>query len=167
MASTDSKVIEDLKEAFAGESQANRKYLAFAEKAETDNLPYAAKIFRAAAEAETIHAHSHLRLLGGVKTSSENIQSAIEGETFEFTKMYPGMLKDAKAAGDKAAEHGFNLANEAEKVHAELFKKALAKPAQTPPQVYVCKVCGHVHEGEPPEKCPICGGPKKGYFEIK
>ncbi|MDR3203514.1 MAG: rubrerythrin family protein [Deltaproteobacteria bacterium] len=166
MASTDPKVIEDLKEAFAGESQANRKYLAFAEKAQKDNLAYAAKIFRAAAEAETIHAHSHLRLLAGIKSTPENIGAAIEGETFEFTKMYPGMLADAKAAGDKAAEHGFNLANEAEKVHAELFKKALANPGQTPPKVYVCKICGHVHEGDPPDKCPICGGQKQNYFEI-
>ena len=166
MPSTDKKVIDDLKAAFAGESQANRKYLAFAAKAAAENLPYAAKIFRAAAEAETIHAHSHLRLLDGIKGTAENLQEAIGGETYEFTKMYPEMIKDAQAAGDKGTERGFHLANEAEKIHAELFKKAAANPGQAAPKIYVCKVCGHVHEGEPPENRPICGSKKQVYFEI-
>jgi rubrerythrin len=166
MPATDKKVIDHLKAAFAGESQANRKYLAFAAKAEADGLHYAAKIFKAAAEAETIHAHSHLRLLDGIKSTAENLQEAIGGETYEFTQMYPEMIKDAQAAGDKGSERGFNLANEAEKVHAELFKKAAANPGGAVPKVYVCKVCGHVHEGEPPEACPICGSKKQVYFEI-
>jgi rubrerythrin len=166
MPATDPKVIEDLKAAFAGESQANRKYLAFAAKAEQEKKPYAAKIFRAAAHAETIHAHSHLRLLDGVKSTEENLQEAINGETFEFTTMYPGMLKDAQAAGDKGTEKGFHLANEAEKVHAELFKKAAANPGQAAPKVFVCKVCGHVAEGSAPDVCPICGGKHQVYEEI-
>jgi rubrerythrin len=166
MASTDSKVVKDLKDAFAGESQANRKYLAYAKKADEEKLPYAAKIFRAAAEAETIHAHSHLRVLDGVKSTAENLQDAIGGETFEFTTMYPGMIERAKAASDKAAEKDFHLANEAEKVHAELFKKVAADPTKPAPKVYVCKVCGHVHEGEIPAQCPICGGKSQVYFEI-
>jgi rubrerythrin len=167
MASTDPKVIDDLKAAFAGESQANRKYLAYAHKAEQEKLPYAAKIFRAAAEAETIHAHSHYRLLGGIKTTAENLQDAINGETYEFEKMYPEMLADAKAANDSSAISGFHMANEAEKIHAELFKKALANPGQAAPKVFVCKVCGHVAEGEAPEVCPICGGKRQVYFEIQ
>ncbi|MDR1038607.1 MAG: rubrerythrin family protein [Deltaproteobacteria bacterium] len=167
MPSSDPKVIEDLKTAFAGESQANRKYLAYARKAEQEKLPYAAKIFRAAAEAETIHAHSHFRLLGGVKSTAENIQDAIAGETYEFTKMYPEMLEDAKAVKDSAAISDFHMANEAEKVHAELFKKALANPGQAAPKIFVCKVCGHVAEGEAPEECPICGAKRQVYFEIQ
>ncbi|MDR1872173.1 MAG: rubrerythrin family protein [Deltaproteobacteria bacterium] len=166
MATTDSKVIEDLKAAFAGESQANRKYLAYAKKADEEKLPYAARIFRAAAEAETIHAHSHLRVLDGVKSTAENLKDAIGGETFEFTKMYPEMIERAKAAGDKTAEKDFHLASEAEKVHAELFKKVAADPSKPAPKVYVCKVCGHVHEGTVPDQCPICGGKAQVYVEI-
>ncbi|MDR3154243.1 MAG: rubrerythrin family protein [Deltaproteobacteria bacterium] len=167
MPSTDPKVVDDLKAAFAGESQANRKYLAYAHKAEQEKLPYAAKIFRAAAEAETIHAHSHFRLLAGVKSTAENLQDAINGETYEFTKMYPEMLEDAKSAKDSAAISGFHMANEAEKIHAELFKKALANPGQAAPKVFVCKVCGHVAEGEAPELCPICGSKRQVYFEVQ
>jgi rubrerythrin len=167
MAVKDPKVIEDLKAAFAGESQANRKYLAYAHKAEIEKLPYAAKIFRAAAEAETIHAHSHLRLLSGIKTTAENLQDAINGETYEFEKMYPEMLEDAKKANESAAISGFHMANEAEKVHAEFFKKAMANPGKEAPKIFVCKVCGHVAEGECPEVCPICGGKKQVYFEIQ
>ncbi|MDR1084971.1 MAG: rubrerythrin family protein [Deltaproteobacteria bacterium] len=164
--STDSKVIADLKAAFAGESQANRKYLAYAKKADDEKMPYAARLFRAAAEAETIHAHSHLKVMDGIKSTAENLQDAISGETFEFTKMYPEMIEHAKAAGDKAAEHDFHLANEAEKVHAELYKKAAANPGQAAPKVYVCKVCGHIHEDSIPEKCPICGSKAQAYFEV-
>ena len=166
MPATDKKVIEDLKAAFAGESQANRKYLAFAAKAEAEGLSYAAKIFKAAAEAETIHAHSHLRLLDGIKGTPDNLQEAIGGETYEFTKMYPEMIKNAQAAGDKATERGLHLANEAEKVHAEFFKKAAANPGKAAPKVFVCKVCGHVAEGEAPDTCPICGSKHAAYFEI-
>ncbi|MDR1111043.1 MAG: rubrerythrin family protein [Deltaproteobacteria bacterium] len=167
MPASDPKVVADLKAAFAGESQANRKYLAFAAKAEQEKMPYAAKIFRAAAEAETIHAHSHLRLLDGVKDTAENLKEAIGGETFEFTKMYPEMIKNAQGAGDKHSERDFHLANEAEKVHAELFKKAAANPGQAAPKVFVCKVCGHVAEGSVPDTCPICGGKHQVYFEIQ
>ncbi|MDR1486467.1 MAG: rubrerythrin family protein [Deltaproteobacteria bacterium] len=167
MASSNTKVVEDIKNAFAGESQANRKYLAFAAKAEAEKLPYAAKIFRAAAEAETIHAHSHLRLIDGIKSTAENLKEAIGGETYEFTTMYPEFIKDAVAAGDKAAEKGFNLANEAEKVHAELFKKAAADPGKAAPKVFVCKICGHVAEDHAPDNCPICGGKAAVYVEIQ
>jgi rubrerythrin len=103
---------ENLKAAFAGESQANRKYLAFAKKADKEGFPQVAKIFRAAAEAETVHAHNHLRELGGIKSTKENVQGAIEGEHYEFTKMYPEFLEDAKEEGNKGAERSFDLANE-------------------------------------------------------
>ncbi|MDR2367019.1 MAG: rubrerythrin family protein [Deltaproteobacteria bacterium] len=167
MPATDPKVIADLKAAFAGESQANRKYLAFAAKAEQEKLPYAAKIFRAAAHAETIHAHSHLRLLDGIKGTADNLQEAIGGETYEFTQMYPEMIKNAQAAGDKPTERGLHLANEAEKVHAEFFKKAAANPGQAAPKIFVCKVCGHVAEGTAPDVCPICGSKHSAYEEIE
>ena len=162
-----SKTLENLKEAFAGESQANRKYLAFAHKADQEKKPYAARILRAAAEAETIHAHTHLKAMHGIGSTEENLKEAIEGETFEFTSMYPGMIKDAEAEGEKSALRSMTLANEAEKVHAELFKKALANPAQEPPKVFLCLVCGHVAEGHAPDSCPICGSKSQVYKEIE
>lgn len=161
-----SKVLEHLKEAFAGESQANRKYLAFAHKADQEKLPYAARIFRATAEAETIHAHAHFKALDGLGSTEDNLKAAISGETFEFTEMYPNMIKDAEAEGNKVAVRSFTLANEAEKVHAELFKKALANPGKEPPKVYLCIVCGHVAEDNAPEICPICGSKGHIYKEI-
>jgi rubrerythrin len=161
-----SKTLENLKNAFAGESQANRKYLAFAHKADQEKMPYAARIFRAAAEAETIHAHAHLRAMKGIGTTEENLKEALGGETFEFTEMYPPMIEAAKAEGDKSAERSMSLANEAEKVHAEMFKKALSSPAQEPPKVFLCMVCGHIAEGHAPDACPICGSKSQVYKEI-
>lgn len=156
---------ENLKAAFAGESQANRKYLAFAEKADKDGFPQIAKLFRAAAEAETVHAHNHLRVLGGIKSTKENIQAAIEGEHYEFTKMYPDFLDDAKAEGNSGAERTFNYANEVEKIHHKLYESAFnaledGKDLEKQ-DIYVCPVCGYTHEGEPPEACPVCGTVKK------
>lgn len=160
-----SKTMENLKNAFAGESQANRKYLAFAQKAEQDNKPFAARVFRAAAEAETLHAHSHLRAMKGIGSTEENLKEAIGGETYEFTEMYPPMIQDAEAEGEKAAARGMTLANEAEKVHAEMFKKALADPAKAA-KVFVCMVCGHLAEDHAPDACPICGAKGSTYKEI-
>ncbi|WP_243544849.1 rubrerythrin family protein [Pseudodesulfovibrio tunisiensis] len=164
-----SKTLENLKEAFAGESQANRKYLAFAQKADTEGLPQVAKLFRAAAEAETIHAHAHLRLMKGIGSTEDNLKAAIEGETFEFKSMYPDMMEDAKAEGENAVLRYFGFANEAEKVHAELYSAALEKMDQFEETEYwVCGVCGHTHAGPRPEgKCPICGAAPKAYFEVK
>ena len=162
---------ENLKTAFAGESQANRKYLAFAKKAEKDGFPQVAKVFRAAAEAETVHAHNHLRELGGIKSTPENIRGAIEGEHHEFTKMYPEFLEDAKSEGNKGAERTFNLANEVEKIHHELYTNALEAVDSgkdlKKQDVYICPVCGYTVEGEPPDKCPVCGAVKKVFQEIK
>ncbi len=129
-----SKTEKNLKDAFAGESQANRKYLAFAQKAQTEGYPQVAKLFRAAAEAETVHAHTHLRTLKGVKSTLENLKEAHGGETYEFQSMYPPMIAEAKAEGNEAAVRTFTYANEVEKVHAALYQKAIdtwEKPRRT------------------------------------
>jgi rubrerythrin len=148
-----------LREAFAGESQANRRYLAFAVKADQEGLPQAARMFRAAAEAETVHAHNHLRALNGIKSTKENLQEAIAGETHEFKKMYPEMIEAAKAEANKTAERSFNFANEVEKIHAALYQKLLDNlgKAQDHYSYYVCPVCGYTAEKEAPGACPVCG----------
>ena len=151
--------MENLKTAFAGESQANRKYLAFAQQAEKDGLPNVARLFRATAEAETIHAHGHLKAMGGVKSTAENLQAAIGGETYEFSQMYPPMLEQAEKEGHKA-KIMFRYAVEAEKIHAGLYTKALAAVnagKDIEEEVYLCPVCGHIEIGKRPDKCPICG----------
>jgi rubrerythrin len=153
------KTEEFLKEAFAGESQANRKYLAFAERADKDGFPQVARLFRAAAAAETVHAHSHLRVLQGVKSTKENLQDAIAGETHEFKSMYPEMIEAAKTEGNKAAERTFSFANEVEKIHATLYQKLLDNlgGAQENYDYYVCPICGYTAEGKAPDICPVCG----------
>ncbi|MEK7712719.1 MAG: rubrerythrin family protein [Nitrospirota bacterium] len=158
---------KNLKEAFAGESQANRKYLAFAKKAEDEGFKQIARLFRAAAEAETVHAHNHLRELGGIKSTKENLEEAINGESYEFQKMYPQMIKDAEAEGIKGALRSFNFANEVEKMHAELYKKALENIGKNPEvDYYVCQVCGNTVENEPPDECPVCGAKKKMFKKV-
>ena len=161
---------DNLQEAFAGESQANRKYLAFAKKAEQDGFPRVAKLFRAAAEAETIHAHAHLRVIGGVKSTGENLQVAIEGEGFEFQEMYPKFLKEAEDEGNKPAIFSFKHALAVEEIHHGLYKKALntvqAGSDLADSKIYVCAVCGNTVEGEPPDMCPVCNAPRDNFFEI-
>jgi rubrerythrin len=155
----------NLQEAFAGESQANRKYLAFAKQADRDGYPQVARLFRAAAAAETIHAHAHLRAMQGVGSTAENLQAAISGETHEFEQMYPGMIAAAEAEGHKAALRSFSYANAVEKTHAALYRQALAHlEAKDEYAYYVCSVCGHTHEREAPDVCPVCGA-KRGAFE--
>lgn len=163
-----SKSDDALKEAFAGESQANRKYLAFAAKADQEGFPQAAKLFRAAAEAETVHAHAHLRALKAIRSTRENLQEAIEGETHEFKSMYPDMIAAAKAEGHKEAERSFNFANKVEKIHAELYQHVLnnldsAKEAYS---YYVCPVCGYTSEKEAPETCPVCSAKGKMFKKV-
>lgn len=163
-----SKTEKNLQVAFAGESQANRRYLAFAKKADAEGYKQIAKLFRAAAEAETVHAHNHLRELGGIKSTKENLEEAINGETYEFMKMYPQMIEDAKAEGKKAALKSFSFANEVEKIHACLYKKALEILGKNPEvDYYVCQVCSNTVEGEPPDKCPICGALKKMFKKVE
>ncbi|MCX7770115.1 MAG: rubrerythrin family protein [Proteobacteria bacterium] len=159
---------KNLKDAFAGESQANRKYLAFAKKAEEEGYISIAKLFKAAAEAETIHAHNHLKELGGIKSTRENLLEAINGETFEFQNMYPKMIEEAKAENMSGAMRSFNYANEVEKVHAQLFKKALENiDKKENIDYYVCPVCGNTFENEVPDKCPICNALKKFFIKIE
>ena len=158
---------KNLKEAFAGESQANRKYLAFAEKADQEGRPQIARLFRAAAAAETVHAHSHLRALGGIGTTAENLKEAVGGETYEFESMYPPMIEAAQAEGHKAAVRSFTFANEVEKVHAELYRKALDNiDDTTETDIYVCSVCGYTCEGEAPDACPVCKAKAKAFFKV-
>jgi rubrerythrin len=162
-----SKTVKNLQDAFAGESQANRKYLAFAQKAEDEGFRQVAKLFRAAAEAETVHALNHLRELGAIKSTKENLAAAIGGETYEFESMYPQMIKEAEAERQKSAMRSFNLANDVEKIHSDLYKKALENLGKNPEVDYhVCLVCGNTVEGEPPDKCPICGAPKKMFKKV-
>ena len=160
---------ENLAVAFAGESQANRKYLAFAQAAEKEGYAQIARLFRAAADAETIHAHAHLRNMGGVGNTLENLRAAVAGETYEYTEMYPPMVEQAKAENHKAKTM-LGWANDAEKVHARLFGEALAALQAgkdlSKMDVYLCPVCGDVEFGEPPEKCPICGAPASRYQKI-
>lgn len=162
-----SKTEQNLRDAFAGESQANRKYLAFAKQAEQEGHKQAARLFRAAAEAETVHAHAHLRTLGEVKTTAENLKAAVAGETHEFKSMYPEMIATAKQEGNKAAERSFTYANDVEKIHAALYQKALDNLGKNPEaDYYVCSVCGYTCEKEPPEKCPVCGAAKKAFSKV-
>lgn len=164
-----SKSEDALKEAFAGESQANRKYLAFAAKADQEGYPQAARLFRAAAEAETIHAHNHLKALKAVKGTRENISAAFDGETHEFKSMYPEMIEAAKAEGNKEAERSFHFANEVEKVHARLYEQLLSGLGDAG-EVYaywVCPVCGYTVGKDAPEACPVCGAKGKTFRKIE
>lgn len=162
-----SKTHENLMAAFAGESQANRKYLAYAKQAEKEGLPQVAKLFRAAAEAETIHAHAHLRYAGKIKGTMENLEDAIAGETYEFTKMYPEMLADAEAEGESNVKRHLGWVNAVEEVHANLYKKALAAKGDVADvDYYVCSVCGYTHEGPYAGKCPICNAAESAFYKV-
>jgi len=157
-----------LKEAFAGESQANRKYLAYAIKADQEGYSQVARMFRAAAEAETVHAHNHLRALGKIKNTKENLQDAIAGETHEFKKMYPEMIEGAKAEKNSVAEKTFNYANAVEKIHAELYQKLLngLEIAKGNYPYYVCPVCGYTAEKSAPATCPVCNTKGEAFKRI-
>ena len=157
--------------AFAGESQANRKYLAFAKKAEEDGFPQVAKLFRAAAEAETVHAHAHLRAMDGVRSTTENLAEAIEGEHHEFVSMYPEFIAVAEQEGNKRAEISFKNAMAVEKIHYGLYSNALeavsGKKDLPPAQIHICTVCGNTFVGSVPDRCPICNAPKEKFVEMK
>ncbi|MDQ1331684.1 MAG: hypothetical protein QG578_1952 [Thermodesulfobacteriota bacterium] len=162
-----SKTEKNLMEAFAGESQANRKYLAFAKQAEKEGYPRVARLFRAAAEAETVHAHAHLKTAGGIKSTAENLKEAIAGETHEFKSMYPEMIKAAEEEGHKAAVQTFSYANEVEKVHAALYRNALDNLGkQEQADYYVCSVCGYTCENEPPDSCPVCKAKARAFAKV-
>lgn len=163
-----SKTTDDLKDAFAGESQAHRKYLLFAEAAEKDGQPQIAKLFRAAATAEAIHAANHLKALGGIGSTAENLKTAIAGENYEVVSMYPAMIANAESAGEKKALTSFRWALEAEKGHEQLYRKALENLAkgQASLDYYVCPFCGYTHEGPMTEKCPVCGTPAEKFIKV-
>jgi len=159
---------ENLKEAFAGESMANRKYLAFAQQAEKDGFKNVATLFRATAEAETIHAIAHFHAMDGVKSTLENLQYAISGETYEHNEMYPPMYEQAEKDGHKA-KRMFKWAMEVERIHAELYKAAMeavkaGKDIEC--EVWLCPTCGHLEFKNPPEKCPVCNLPGTKYQKI-
>ena len=162
--------INNLKEAFAGESQASQKYLAFAKKAEKEGFRNIATLFRTAAQAERIHAEGHLGALNGIGSTAQNLAVAKEGETYEYTKMYPPMLKQAEAEGHKA-KRMFDYAAKAEAVHAQLYQMALAavQKGQDLPEtkIYLCPVCGHIEFGTPPETCPICKAKGSSYVQVQ
>ncbi len=162
-----SKTEKNLMDAFAGESQANRKYLAFARQADKEGFKQAAKLFRAAAEAETIHALTHLRNAGKIGSTLDNLKEAVSGETYEFTKMYPQMLAEAKEEGNKAVSIYFDFVNKVEEVHAKLYQKALdagGKAADV--DYYICSVCGYTHEGPQTEKCPVCNAAATAFYKV-
>jgi len=160
-----------LEAAFAGESQANRRYLFSADKADKEGHPQIARLFRATAEAETVHARNHLEVMGGIKSTKDNLGAAIKGEHYEFTQMYPGFIEQAKAEGDDRAQVSFNYANKVEKIHHGLYQKALEavdrgeKPKDEP--YFVCQYCGNTVAGEAPEKCPVCGAPRKMFKRVE
>jgi len=164
------KTEENLSEAFSGESQANRKYLAFAKKADQEGYKHIARLFRAAAAAETVHAHSHLAVMGGVKSTTENLKAAIEGEDYEHVKMYPEFIENAKREGNQAAVRSFDYAKKVEKIHHELYMRALQElEAGRKPEekaYFICPVCGNTVENEAPNFCPICGTPKEKFMKI-
>jgi rubrerythrin len=165
-----SKTIDNIQIAFAGESQANRKYLAFAKKADQEGFPQIARLFRAAAAAEAVHAANHFRALEGVKGTAENLQAAIGGENYEVVTMYPPMLAEAQAAGDKRAALSFKYAFEVEKIHEELYRQAaeaLGKGKDMPEtEYYVCPVCGNTHAGPVVGRCPVCNTPGERYEKV-
>jgi len=161
----------NLKDSFSGESQANRRYLAFSKKAEKEGLQQVAKLFRAAAFAETVHALNHLGVMNEIKSTIDNLATAVSGETFEFNEMYPEYIQIAKTEGNQKAVWSFNVANKVEKIHANLFSKAVETLKNgkelTNTQYYVCEVCGNTVEASAPEICPICGAKKTKFKKIE
>lgn len=163
-----SKTEKNLMDAFSGESQANRKYLAFARAAEKAGLEQVAKLFRAAAASETVHALQHLTNAGKVGDTRANLQAAIDGETYEYTKMYPEMIKDADAEGKKPVATYFGFVEKVEELHADRFRKALENPEGLPKtDYYICSYCGYVHDGPMSEKCPVCGAPATAFKPVE
>lgn len=161
---------DNLKAGFAGESQANRKYLAYAKKAENEGYPQVARLFRAVAAAETVHAHAHLRVMGGVKSTAANLEDAIAGEAYEFQTMYPEFVATAETEKNSAAVSSFRYALAVEKVHHDLYTKALAAVQAgsdlAAQKIFVCAVCGHTVLGEAPDKCPVCGALRTKFTEV-
>ena len=161
---------QNLEEAFAGESQANRRYLFFAEAADNEGNTQVARLFRAAAESETVHARNHLKALGGIKSIKENLEAAVGGELYEFTNMYPGFIEQAKAENNRSAETTFDWANKVEKIHHGLYEQALkavtADEKLKEEPYFVCQGCGYTAGSEAPERCPVCGASRKLFNQV-
>ncbi|MFC2041716.1 rubrerythrin family protein [Chloroflexota bacterium] len=161
---------KNLQEAFAGESQANRRYLFFADKADKEGQPQIARLFRAAADAETVHAHNHFNAMDGIGSTRDNLTAAVMGEHYEFTRMYPLFIDKAESEDNRRAQVSFEYANEVEQVHHGHFEKALKalnEGQQLKDEPYfVCQVCGNTVAGEAPEKCPVCGAPRSRLKQI-
>lgn len=162
------KTLENLAAAFAGESQARNKYLAFAKKAEEEGHTQVARLFRAAATAEFAHAQNHFRAMLGVKSTAENLAAAIDGENFEVVTMYPPFICDAEEDGDKRALTSFNWAWKVEQEHETLYRAALESlgAEQESYDFYVCPICGHTHARNAPDKCPVCGAPGSKFEKV-
>ena len=162
--------IDNLKDAFAGESQANRKYSAFSRKAARERYPQVARLFRAAAAAEAVHADALLRAMGELKSTAENLETAIEGEGSEFQEMYPKFLKKAEEEGNQAAARVFRHALAVEEIHHTLYSRALEDVKEgkgmVETKIFVCGVCGNTVLHKPPETCPICNSPREKFFEV-
>lgn len=162
---------ENLQKAFAGESQARNRYTFFSEKAEEEDKPGIAKLFRAAALAEKVHAKNHFMASDNVKSTKENIGTAINGENYEHEEMYPKFIETAREEGKDQAVKSFNYAMKVEKKHEGFYKEAM-KAMQEGEDLeekdwYVCGVCGNTVKGEAPERCPICGAPRKKFMEVE
>ncbi len=166
-----SNTLENLQDAFAGESQANRRYLFFADKAEKEGHPQTAKLFRAAADAETVHARNHLEVTGGIKSTRDNLEVGISVVNYDFNTMYPSVIEQAKSENNKKAELSFTRANAVEKIHHSLYQKALetleAGQELKDEPYFVCQVCGNTVAGEAPEKCPVCGHPRSQFKRVE
>mgnify|MGYP003587233378 CR=1 FL=1 len=161
------KTSENLATAFAGESQAYQKYTAFAKQADAEGFALAAKMFRAAAQAEANHAYLHLKNMDGIGSTAQNLKKAIEGETYEFENMYPPFIKEAQQEGHTSAVRGLNFANEAEKIHAARYSQVLAGlDSKEVYDVYLCPICGHIEFKNAPDQCPICGAKAALYQKI-
>jgi rubrerythrin len=163
--------MDNLAAAFAGESQANRKYLAFAKKADEEGYPQIAKLFRAAAAAETVHAHAHLRVMNGVKDTADNLRAAIAGEGHEFKEMYPEFVAQAEKEGNKPGLASFKNAMAVEEIHFGMYSDALAalqgSKDLASSSIHVCNVCGNTVVGDAPDRCPVCGAGKERFFEVQ
>ncbi len=162
---------KNLEEAFAGESQANRRYRFFADRADKEGYPQVARLFRAAAESETVHARNHLQVLGEIKSTRENLEAAVSGELYECTKMYPSFIEQAKAENNKDAGVSFDWANKVEKIHHRLYEQAL-KAVETGEKLkdepyFICMGCGYTVGAEAPEKCPVCGAPRSMFTRVE
>ena len=165
------KTENNLQEAFGGESMANRRYLFFAEKAEKEGYPQAARLFRAVAEAETVHARNHLNAIDAVGSTKDNLLAAVMGEHQEFTAIYPTFIEIAVEEKNDRATRTFKWANEVEKIHHGYFQAALEALKENRPledaTYCVCQVCGNTVTGEPPDKCPICGAPLNAFKKVE